>query len=161
MCFSLPPNRPHSCLLSSYSGRHSSDMTGAKAVGWLPVSDGKLLLMSLGSLPRFGIIGLKKKRGERGWGGGAEMGPFSTLCDSGICSCRDLRSFPSPFSSCSLHLLLSFFLTLSPPPFAPPPAYPLGSKSGDHPELRSKAFTTSTHRWILTACTIFNLTPPP
>lgn len=55
---------------SSYRGRHSSDVTGAKALGWLPVSDGKLLLMSLGSLPRFGIIGLKKKRGESGGGVG-------------------------------------------------------------------------------------------
>lgn len=27
----FPPNRPHSCLLSSY--RHSSDVAGAKAVG--------------------------------------------------------------------------------------------------------------------------------
>lgn len=31
--------------MSSYSGRHSSDVVGAKAVGWLPRSDGKLLLM--------------------------------------------------------------------------------------------------------------------
>lgn len=78
MCFSLPPNRPHSCLLSAYSGRHSSDVTGAKAVGWLPVSDGKLLLMSLGSLPRFGIIGLKKKKEGRVVvvGGGQKWGPF-------------------------------------------------------------------------------------
>lgn len=39
------PNRLHSCLLSPYSAGHSSDIAGAKAVGWLPLSDGKLLLM--------------------------------------------------------------------------------------------------------------------
>lgn len=32
-------------FMFSYSGRHSSDVAGAKAVGWLPRSDGKLLLM--------------------------------------------------------------------------------------------------------------------
>lgn len=36
--FFPPPYRLHSCLLSSYSARHSSDVAGAKAVGWLPLS---------------------------------------------------------------------------------------------------------------------------
>lgn len=153
MCFSLPPNRPHSCLLSSYSGRHSSDVTGAKAVGWLPVSDGKLLLMSLGSLPRFGIIGLKKKEGRVAGGCVQKGGPFQP-CVIVVSVFAVIFTAPSPplFPHTPS---ISYSPSFSPshPPFPSPlSAYHPGRRSDDHPELRSKALINNQRsRWILTA----------
>lgn len=116
ICASLsssPSNRPHSCLLSSSSGRHSPDMTGAKAAGWLPVSDGKLLLMSLGWLPRIGIIGLKRERR----GGGRQR------CGMGGSWGRGRCTEGGPFQPCEIVVsVLAGMFTASPPFFLHSPS---------------------------------------
>lgn len=65
-------DRLHSCLLSSYCACYSSDITGAKAVGWLLLSDGKLLLMCWVGCQVLALL-VMRRRG-RGAGGSAVGG---------------------------------------------------------------------------------------
>lgn len=68
------PYRLHSCLLSSYSTRHSSDIAGAKAVGWLPLSDGKLLLMCWVGCQVLALLVRGMGGGGKRSGGGVQKG---------------------------------------------------------------------------------------
>ena len=166
------PNRLHSCLLSPYSARHSSDVAGAKAVGWLPLSDGKLLLMCcwvgcqvLALLVRGrgggrrrgrGRGGEEERRRRRWWGWGLyRKGALSTLRDSGICCGNDLHPSSSPL-----------FLTLPPSLSVPLPPSLLHSlppslslclclfNAGDqttHPEVSRRRSDATGGLWLPTS----------
>lgn len=103
------------------------------------VSDGKLLLMSLGSLPRFGIIGLKKRVVGVGGGGVQKWGPFQPCVIVVSVLAVIFRACPPLFPHApSISYSPSFSPSLTPLTHSPPPhAYPPGRRSDNHPELRS------------------------
>lgn len=127
------------------------------------VSDGKLLLMSLGSLPRFGIIGLKKKEGRVVVVGVQNWGPFQP-CVIVVSVLAVIFAASPPLFPHAPSISDSPSFSPSHPPTPFPPPRPI-LQAGDQTTILSWDprlwLTTSTHRWILTACTSLASPPTP
>lgn len=69
-----PPNTPILVCSPLTVAVVVADMAGAKAVGWLPVSDGKTVAHVAGSAAKIWYYWFKKKKKKKGGGGGGRRG---------------------------------------------------------------------------------------